>query len=320
MKTAYLINCHKNMKHVSRLVHRLHSEDSHIFIHVDKKVSEDDFNSLFSYTSDLKYCYISKTRIDGKLDDRSLVDIVMVLISDANKIAEQNLIHYSYFANLSGQDYPIKPLKYIEGRLENNYPDLYMLCRDSSAAAFVSHKFNRNKALIRYRNWALKCKIGLLRKSLQAVGVFLRSILKLFGQTAAQRIIKNGWQYYQGAAWWVLPDLVIDVIEKEYYDPSKFATIMIDESTTPEETYFQSMIMHIFFSNAKKENYQEMRIQNLKTYADFGDFSDRPIVFHPYIITMEDYDKLLNSECWFARKFDDTVDPYIIDKIDETLL
>ena len=85
MKTAYLINCHKNMKHVSRLVHRLHSEDSHIFIHVDKKVSEDDFNSLFSYTSDLKYCYISKTRIDGKLDDRSLVDIVMVLISDAKK-------------------------------------------------------------------------------------------------------------------------------------------------------------------------------------------------------------------------------------------
>lgn len=319
MKTAYLINCHKNMKHVSRLVHRLHSEDSHIFIHVDKKVPEDIFKSLFSYTSDLKYCYISEIRMDGKLDDRSLVDIVMVLISNAKKVAQQNSIHYSYFVNMSGQDYPIKPIKYIEEKLEKNYPDLYMLCRDTASASWVANKFNRNKALIRYRNWALKCRIGVVRKALQLVGVLARQVLKLFGKTAGQRIIQNGWKYYQGSAWWVLPDCVLDSIEQEYYSPSEFATIMIDESTTPEETYFQSMTMHLFYSDAQETN-KKMKIQNLMTYVDFGDLSDRPVVCHPYTITMDDYDHLLKSECWFARKFDDSVDPDIIEIIDETLL
>ena len=95
MKIAYLINCHKNMKHVSRLAHRIHSEDSHVFIHVDKKVDDHEIESLRSYTCDLNHCYISEVRIDGKLDDRSLVDIVMTLISDAKRNADINSIHYS---------------------------------------------------------------------------------------------------------------------------------------------------------------------------------------------------------------------------------
>ncbi len=320
MKTAYLINCHKNIKHVSRLAHRIHSENNHIFIHVDKKASPEVYESLLSYTSDLKNCYISEKRINGKLDDRSLVDIVMTLISDAKQVAERNSIHYSYFVNMSGQDYLIKPINYIESNLENNYPDIYMHYRDAESADCVERKFNRNKALIRYRNLILKCKIKIIRKPLQALGVLMRRILKLLGQTAGQRIIKKGWKYYQGSAWWIFPDCVIDAIEKIYYSPTEFSSIMIDESTTPEETYFQSVVMHLFFSDNQKTNTQKMNIQNLKTYVDFGDLSNRPIVHHPYIITMDDYDKLLQSDCWFARKFDESVDPHIIDKIDNTIL
>lgn len=320
MKTAYLINGHKNMQHIARLAHRLHSEDSHIFIHVDKKVPNNIYNSLFSYTSDLKYCYISNFRIDGKLDDRSLVDIVMTLISDAKKVEKTHSIHYSYFVNMSGQDYPIKTVKHIENELENNYPTLYMLCRDTSTAKWVANKFNRNKALIRYRNWTLQCNNTILRKLLQSIGVLLRQVVKLFGKTASQRIIKKGWKYYQGSAWWVLPDYIIDSIEKEYYSPSEFAKIMIDESTTPEETYFQSMIMYLFCSNTQKSYNRKIIIKNLMTYVDFGDLTNRPVVCHPYIITIKDFDNLSNSECWFARKFDDTIDSRILDKIDETLL
>ena len=320
MKTAFLINCHKNMQHVSRLAHRIHTEDSHIFIHVDKKVSHEVYQSLQLLTSDLKYCYISKTRIDGKLDDRSLVDISMTLVSDAKKIALQNSIHYSYFVNMSGQDYPIKSIKYIEKKLIDYYPTIYMSYRDTNDAAWVANKFNRNKALIQYRNWVLKCKINVIKKALQCLGVLLRKIVQLFGQTASQRIIKNGWKYYQGSAWWVLPDFVMDAIEKEYYSPSKFAAIMIDESTTPEETYFQSMVFHLFNFKLAENTNPKIEIKKSITYKDFGSRSNRPQTCHPYILTMDDYDRLKESECWFARKFDDTLDAKIIDIIDRTLL
>ena len=320
MKIAYLINCHKNIKHVARLAHRLHSENNHIYIHVDKKVSEEIYKSLFSYTSDLEYCFISEMRIDGKLDDRSLVDIVMHLISFAKNVAQQKSIHYSYYANMSGQDYPIKPMQYIHNKLKISYPAVFMLCRDSSQAACVSRKFNRNKALIRYRNWTLKRKITVVRKALQALGIIARKILKFFGKTAAQRIVKKGWNYYQGSAWWILSDIVIDSIEKEYNSPNEFSRIMIDESTTPEETYFQSLIMHNLLSEEHPLNNQEIKLLDFKTYVDFGNLSNRPIVHHPYILTINDYTSLLESDCWFARKFDDTIDSSIIDKIDKYLL
>ena len=158
MKTAYLINCHKNMKHVARLAHRLHSEDAHVFIHVDKKASKNDYDTLRFLTRDLEYCYVSNTRMDCKLDDRSLVDVVFTLISDAKHIAQQNSIHYSYFSNMSGQDYLIKSAKFIEEKLQKDYPNIYMMFRDKSDATFVEKKFNRNKALIKYRNRALRYK------------------------------------------------------------------------------------------------------------------------------------------------------------------
>lgn len=320
MKTAYLINCHKNMKYVARLAHRLHSENSHIFIHVDKKVPPEMYKELQSLTCDLKYCYISRSRINGKLDNRSLVDIVFALISDAKQIARQNSFHYSYYANMSGQDYPIKSLSFIEEKLETNYPAIYMEYRGATDASFVSRKFNRNKALIRYRDWTLKCNVKVIRKLLQCFGAFMRQILKLFGQTAGQRIARNGWKYYQGSAWWIFPDCVIDAIEKEYYAQTKFSSIMIDESTTPEETYFQSMVMHLFYSEFATTYNPKITIQNLMTYVDFGPLSGRPQTCPPYIITMDDYSRLCQSECLYARKFDDTVCSEIIIRIEDTLL
>ncbi len=320
MKTAYLINCHKNMKHVSRLAHRIHTQDSHIFIHVDKKVSDKEYNNLLLLTNDLEYCYISKTRIDARLDNRTLVDVVFVLVAEAKQFARKHSIHYSYFANISGQDYLIKPIKYIEDKLETTYPDIYMLHRDASYASFVSAKFNRNKCLIRYRDWALKCKISLIRKMLQLLGVIMRKVLAIFGQTARQRIIKKGWEYYQGPAWWVFPDCIIDAVEEEYYLQTELSKLMLEESTTPEETYFQCLVMHLFYSKFAKYDGSKMKIRDCMTYADFGEKTNRPMVFHPYILTMDDYQRLCKSDCWYARKFDDTVDLDVINKIDATLL
>ena len=320
MKTAYLINCHKDMQVVARLAHRIHSENSHIFIHVDVKVAKEEYEELHSATNDLKHCFISTVRLNGKLDDRSLVDINMLLVAFAKQIGQQNGDHYSYFTALSGQDYPIKPMRFIEQELERNYPDLYLDCSDTTSAAWISNKFNRNKALIQYRNWVLKCKISSIRKSLQFIGVVMRKILHLFGQTAEQRIIKKGWKIYGGSAWWILPDCTVDSIEKEYNSKSEFAVILLDESTTPEETFFQSLSVHILNPDYKETSNSKMRIMKNKTYVDFGLKSGRPITNHPYTITSESYDLLCSSDCWFARKFDYNIDSKILDTIDETIL
>lgn len=67
----------------------------------------------------------------------------------------------------------------------------------------------------------------------------------------------------------------------------------------------------------------------LQTFVEMGNFGDRVkndnlryIVFdrnidnkHPRTWTSKDYNVLMNSNYFFARKFDEKVDKYIIDKI-----
>ncbi len=36
-----------------------------------------------------------------------------------------------------------------------------------------------------------------------------------------------------------------------------------------------------------------------------------------YIFTVNEYNKLVNSDCWIARKFDESVDSEIFDMLDE---
>ena len=320
MKTAYLIACFKDMQHVSRLAHRIHSENSHVFIHVDINTSKEDYESLCISVSDLNNCYVLEERMHGILDDRSLVDISMMLVAYAKKTAQRKGLRYSYYVNMSGQDYPIRSMAYIEKSLEENYPDVYLDCKEGINGCWVGNKFNRNKNLIVYRNWVLKHKNILIKKSLQALGVVMRRFLFLFGQTAKQRVYKKGWKCFGGSAWWILPDCVIDAIEDEYNKETEFAFMMLMESTTPEETFFQSMTMHLFFTKGLISDYPDMHLGAFKTYVDFGFMSGREIVCHPYIITMDDFKRLSTEDYWFARKFDRSVDAEILDKIDETFL
>lgn len=67
-------------------------------------------------------------------------------------------------------------------------------------------------------------------------------------------------------------------------------------------------------------NEPDVVYQNCKTFADFGKITKRPIANHPYVLTLNEFDVLRKSECWFARKFDVTVDEKVLDVIDNKLL
>ena len=116
-----------------------------------------------------------------------------------------------------------------------------------------------------------------------------------------------------------MPDIVINYIIQEYNGNKEYIHFMLDESQTPEETFFQILTMRSPVSNLVEVNPIEMVAQNCKTWAYFSD-DGKPFKGHPYIFTTQEFDKLCASECWFARKFDETVDNEIFDLIDQKLL
>lgn len=152
---AYLVICHKNANQIIRLIERVKTNNADVFLHIDPRMKSDEFLYLSDHFDSVKGIYILPERLQGKLDDRSLVDITMSCINSARNVEREEGKHYQYFLLLSGQDYPIKPVRWIEDQLDKTYPNPFIDCTQISKSNWVGKKFNRNTALIKYRNWIL---------------------------------------------------------------------------------------------------------------------------------------------------------------------
>lgn len=290
---AYLIICHKNANQIIRLIDRIKTNNADIFLHIDPRMKSDEFLYLSGHFDSVKGIYLLPERLQGKLDDRSLVDITMSCINSARNIEREERKHYQYFLLLSGQDYPIKPVQWIEEQLIKTYPKPFIDCTQLSKSNWVAKKFNRNATLIKYRNWVLlHTDKGGVQKIMQLIGVIARKGLYYLRLTTAQRMKKQGTELYGGSAWWILPDDVIEYIWNEYENRGRITHILLNESVTPEETFFQTMAKRSPFKDRIVCNEPDAVYQNCKTFADFGKITKRPIANHPYVLTLNEFDVL----------------------------
>lgn len=313
-----MIICHKNIEQIFLLVNSLMSEMSDIVVHVDSSVDEAEFQRLIDRYQGEESVFVVRKRMKGKLDDRSLVDIVLLMVDYVRAKGRK----YKYYALLSGQDYPIKPIASINSILQSSYPKPFIDCTPYAESNWIYPKFfyKQMPNLTRFDKYITDnfSANNPARKVLRMIVVVLKKICSFFPITTFDRLSKLGVFPYGGSAWWILPDIAIDFIDREYREKSQIVRWLLT-SGTPEETFFQTMCMLSPIKEMVEINPIEQRDQNCKTWAYFSD-TDKPFVGHPYIFTINEFEKLQSSDCWFARKFDITKDSTIIKQIEERLL
>ena len=144
-------------------------------------------------------------------------------------------------------------------------------------------------------------------------------MLRAIKMDAYSHLQREGVGVYGGSQWWILPDVVIEFILNEY-ESSKLSEYLLNNVFTPDETYVQIMTMRSPLRSKVKLNSVERVSQNSKTWAYFSD-TGKPATGHPYIFTMNEYEKIANKkDCWFARKFDMDEDAEILDLIDRNII
>lgn len=311
---AILIMCHKNLHQVERLVAQCSSSQTQIIIHIDHKacVETADIERLQTKWG----VFFTDTRLSGSLDDRSLVDIAMVMVKKAKKIEREKNVHFQYYLLFSGQDYLTRPIAYINDQLQKSYPVPFIDCTPYGTDNWIYHKFCSREDLRRYDAWVSRrfpVPGMFLRRCARLLGRIGGKLAKVFCQTDYHMLTRRGIQLYGGSAWWILPDQAIDYIlgelEKEDYVEQLLQTF------TPEETFFQTMVMRSPVRELVQVNPIDMVEQNCKTFAYFSG-PGKPFTGHPHIITKDDYEMLINMDCWIARKFDITIDDQIFDLLD----
>lgn len=308
MKINYLLLASKPLG-FSRLINRLSDENVSIYVHVDLKAELGEFELELSGFSNIKFIQDRENVIWG---DISMVRATLNLMNEVKKDNNGD----SYNVLMSESDYPVKSKEFIKNYLQKNYGDIFLTSRHIDNAWRKSIVKNR---LNEYTIHPVPTKrsyisIDFYSLRLQSVKRTIKNCFFLYRNKRFDVILKalkrrNFPGYltaYGGTQWWALPtdvlNFVLDFLEKHpsYIEYHQFTHV-------PDEIFFHSII---------SSNFPKSRIRPSSTYVNWK----RKGCTLPVTFSKSDLDELKNTDCLYARKFDQETSSELLDSIDKELL
>ena len=295
---AYLIIAHKNLNQLKKLIKLLDYKYNDIFIHIDKQATEEIKNFNFS-----KCCKYSKLHQYSEFvvnwGSYELIKCELFLMNQAHKSKNK----YDYYHLISGLDLPLKSQNEIHNFFHKHkkYEFINFAIEDENPEQLNSRlKYYRLSSY--YNILPLNNSLKIMRK-IDKMQIHIQKLLRI-------NRLKNGMQLYKGSQWFSITDNLVEAILKEKDKIIK----MYKNSYCCDEVFLQTYVM-----NNKKF---KKRIYKFSFTNDCS-ATMRKIDWNrggPYVWRKNDYEELINSDCLFARKFDENVDNEIINCIYTTLL
>ncbi|MBD5466272.1 MAG: beta-1,6-N-acetylglucosaminyltransferase [Lachnospiraceae bacterium] len=271
MKQAFLITAYKDFASLYELASYL-SENNRVFIHVDTK------------SRDIKEKEIEKL---NHLPDCMAISIFNIAWGSINHVnAFLELLAWaleekdvSYFHCITGEDYPVISTEEMEERflLDNR---IYMDC-------FAPEELSE-AVKIRYRYYNLFPNQNVKNPVLWQLQNFTVKLQKLF--FIKRKGIGEFRDIYKGLVYVSMPRKAGEYVINYCKEHPKYLKDL-KKCQVPEEFFFQTLFMNSHFRDQVSKG--NLRYMNWEK----GDGSS------PAYLDMEDYDKILEGDYVFARKF-----------------
>jgi len=286
MKLAVLIQCHKCPEQINRLLDVMKSDEVDFYIHVDRK---SDIADEIEKRADV-HILPPERRVDVMWGGFSQVEATLNLLDEALITGG-----YDYYFLISGQDFPVRPIRELIEFLENdngaNYVDLFPslnngLCKQNNLdkrnqIVYGDRIMGRGKfARIMRRLWvAVTGGYG------RTFGIFRRkNVLNL--------------KFYFGSQWWCLSKDFVEYATEHLAKTPQYAEFF-RKASCPDESFFQTLLMNSSYSDTRKEYLHFIRWEEGKS--------------SPENLTLSDFDEAIASGKFMARKIDG--DFALIDKL-----
>ena len=269
VKHAYLIIACGQPAHLQRLIEALDDVRNDIFVHIDKK-SDFDFQGLRANYSTL---YILPEPLDARWGDVSLVEAELLLI-------EEMLTHevYQYCHFLSDSDFPIKSQDYIHMQCDTYHGKEFI---GYASAENVKEEIS-NKVQYYY----------LFPKDFKNATILQRGVRFLFLRLQHILQIKRNRNiaFKKGCQWCSITYALAEYL----FSQRKEIVRMFKHTYCSDEIFIQTMCWNSVFRGHiyriddefggcfRYIKWKENRIDSIRE---------------------EDVDKMIASDCWFARKF-----------------
>ncbi|MDE7414645.1 MAG: beta-1,6-N-acetylglucosaminyltransferase [Muribaculaceae bacterium] len=293
-KHAYLILAHKNFAQLRRLVDLLDHPRNDIFIHVDAKAKDFNPEEWIGVTRHSRLTFLPD-RISVNWGGVSIMRAEIALLKEATSSGT-----YDYYHLLSGMDLPIKPQEEMHRFFDAN-----------QGKEFLNLWEFKKSTLSRFRYYTIFPE-GEGRFRTRIVNHIFKGI-----QMAVGFRINRDVDFRFGSQWFSITDgFARYVVDKEEWLEKVFR-----HTSTCDEIFLPTLIAASPFKNNlyhpdPVKNQKEVNMSNLR----FIDWTRGESIRHPWTFRADDMDLLESVPHFWARKFDESVDAEIIEKIYNRLL
>lgn len=289
-KHAILIIAHNEFDILEKTIRLLDDKDNDIYLHIDKKVKF-DFNYFKSIPRKSNLFFTKRIKV--KWGSISQIKCEYLLFKAAyNK-------HYDYYHLISGVDMPLVAPQKMHDFFEINKGKEFVNIDNHNEISRVSlERVSLYHFLVSWARSTNKFKRNFFEK-------FHFRSLRLQRKLNINRLKKEKVIFRKGANWVsITDDFLKYVLSKE-----KWVLKVFRYSFCADELFIQTILYNSdFYKNIcslKNDDYF-----SLKRYIDWKRGA-------PYTFRLRDYDDIVNSKCFFARKFSTKVDDKIVQKIYE---
>jgi hypothetical protein len=280
MRIAYFIIAHKNPQQLASLVNALKYQHTDIYIHIDKKSDIHPFKEALKHTE----VFFIKKRVNIHWGAYSQIKATLICLE---QILEEKK-EYQHIIYLTGQDYPIKPNRYIHTYLQDN-----------KGKEFINYSIVSDTLATSYGE--------------RLKGYYFQDVRPIFFQKVLRKLFsflpKRTFDYlpiFAGSCYFIITEACAQYIV-EFSKKEKQVMRHLAYSLCPDELFIQIIVLNSPFKN--------LVINDNKRYIEWDSGSS-----HPRNLMLQDFEKLQQTNMLFARKFDTGTDAAIIEKIDQLLL
>jgi hypothetical protein len=287
---AYVILAHKNLDQLPRLVRTLDTGQASFFLHIDKKTNISPYKQELGEIGQLPHVQFVK---------RYHCPWAAFGIIKAQRAAMQTALRtnprFTHLTLLTGQDYPIKPPDEIDLFFDAH--------RGTSFTGYLlgdTKKQRKNQRRARYKNWYL-----------YFAGRYWRVSSKLLKKVGIKRRVPGVLRPVKGWAFFTLSRECTEYVLRFFEENPRYVKFF-KHTKHPDEYFWHTILLR----SPLKET---VELKPLR-YEPFEE--RRPFRGHGRVLRKEDLAELKaqSSKCFFAKKFDTTVDSDILHLIDRHIL
>lgn len=277
-KHAFLIMAHRDDLSFRSLIQQLDDDNSDIFIHMDEKNTEYNSSDINKLIEKSNIYHVKRTNVTW--GGFSQIACELILLAEATKTGQ-----YDYYHLLSGQDLLIA-----------NMEDLYDFFSENQGKEFIRFQSETFTYEGRVQYYSMQDMIGKNKNGLYYFDRILRELQNLLNIKRNRNV-----DFQKGTNWFsITDDLARFVVSK-----SEWVYKIFKYTICADEIFLQTIVHNSEFRNRLYMNEYNNQPNAIMRLIDW----DRGT---PYTFRQEDFNQLIDSDMFFARKFDENIDKTII--------